>query len=70
MESLQLHRDELIEQLHSVYGAATGTNAEAYQKAQKALKENEDMTFSDGEIDAFLPRELKRSIRPHEANRE
>jgi hypothetical protein len=34
---------------------------EAYKKAQEALKKLGDMTFSDAEIDAFLPKELKRS---------
>ena len=33
---------------------------EAYSRAQEALKKLEDMTFSDEEIDAFLPKELKR----------
>jgi hypothetical protein len=36
------------------------TNFEAYSRAQEALKKLEDMTFSDEEIDAFLPKELKR----------
>lgn len=35
----------------------------AYKLAQQALQKNEDMTFSDEEIDAFLPKELKRSAR-------
>jgi SMODS and SLOG-associating 2TM effector domain family 4 len=66
LELLQAHRDELIEQLHAVYNAAPGTTSKAYKKAQKALQKNEDMTFSDAEIDAFLPRELKRSSRARE----
>jgi hypothetical protein len=33
----------------------------AYKEAQKALQQLEDMTFSDAEIDAFRPKELKRS---------
>jgi hypothetical protein len=43
-----------------VYSGAPSTNYKAYTQAQKALKELEDMTFSDDEIDAFLPTELKR----------
>ncbi|WP_415752724.1 hypothetical protein [Salmonella enterica] len=39
---------------------APSTNYKAYSMAQKALKELEDMTFSDEEIDKFLPTELKR----------
>lgn len=63
MEKLQEQRDELIEQLHAAYAAAPSTNSAAYKQAQDALQKNEDMTFSDEEIDAFLPKELKR-IRP------
>jgi hypothetical protein len=33
------------------------------QKGADALKKYENMTFSGGEIDAFLPAELKRSNR-------
>ena len=61
LEKLQEIRDELIEELHSIYSGAPSTNYKAYRKAQDALKKYEDMTFSVAEIDAFLPNELKRS---------
>lgn len=61
IETLQGERDELLAELHSVYSGAPSTNSKAYKKAQKSLKEFEDMTFSDEEIDAFLPKELKKS---------
>lgn len=61
LETLQGHRDELLEQLHSVYEGAPSTNFKAYRKAQESLQKYEDMTFSDSEIDAFLPTKLKRS---------
>jgi len=60
LETLQQQRDELVEQLHKVYSGAPSTTFQAYKKAQEALKTYEDMTFSDEEIDAFLPKELKR----------
>ena len=60
LEALQKERDVLVEELHSVYSGAPSTTFQAYKKAQEALKQNEDMTFSDEEIDAFLPKELKR----------
>lgn len=53
-------RDKLMAELHSVYTGAPSTDYKSYQAAQKALKELEDMTFSDEEIDKFLPKELKR----------
>ena len=60
LESLQEQRDELTEQLHTVYSGAPSTTLPAYKKAQEALQKLEDMTFTDAEIDAFLPKELKR----------
>lgn len=60
VEKIQKERDVLLEELHSVYSGAPSTTFNAYKKAQKALKHLEDMTFSDEEIDVFLPKELKR----------
>lgn len=65
MEALPLdvvrsQRDQLAEDLHAVYTGVPSTNYKAYKEAQKALKKLEDMTFSDDEIDAFLPKDLKR----------
>jgi len=60
IEGLQKERDELLEQLHSAYSGAPSTTYQAYKKAQEALQRLEDMTFADSEIDAFLPKELKK----------
>jgi alpha-beta hydrolase superfamily lysophospholipase len=60
LESLQDHRDRLVAQLRDIYKGAPSTNYKAYKRAQEALQKMEDMTFSDAEIDAFLPKELKR----------
>jgi hypothetical protein len=60
LEAIQMERDKLVVALHNVYAGSPSTTYAAYKKAQEALKRNEDMTFSDQEIDAFLPRELKR----------
>ena len=61
VERVRAERDKLLEELHAVYSGAPSTNFKAYKKAQKALQRHEDMTFSDDEIDAFLPHELKRT---------
>ena len=53
-------RDALLVELHAVYTGAPSTNYKAYKNAQEALSKLEEMTFSDDEIDAFLPKELKR----------
>lgn len=60
-EELQKKRDSLLEELHQIYSGAPSTNFKAYKKAQEALQKLEDLTFSDEEIDAFLPKELKRN---------
>lgn len=61
IESLQSQRDELQSKLHAVYKAAPATTSKAYLEAQTALKLREDLTFSDAEIDAFLPGKLRRT---------
>lgn len=60
LEELQLERDKLLIALHSAYVGSPSTTYAAYKKAQESLQRKEDMTFSDDEIDAFLPKELKR----------
>ena len=61
LESLLKQRDQLVGQLHNVYSGAPSTTYAAYKKAQESLKKLEDMTFTDAEIDAFLPKELRRA---------
>lgn len=51
-------RDDLQARLALLYKAAPQTNGKAYGDAQEALKHREDLTFSDAEIDAFLPASL------------
>jgi hypothetical protein len=59
LEQAQAKRDTLQKSLASVYQNAPRTNEKAYTKAQKALKVDEQMTFSDEEIDKFLPNNLR-----------
>jgi hypothetical protein len=54
-------RDELQAMLAALYTGAPQTNGRAYKEAQNRLKNMEDMTFTDDEIDCFLPLSLKRS---------
>ncbi len=65
IEKLQQVRDDLLEELHNTYSGAPSTTFQAYRKAQEALKKLEDMTFSDEEIDAFLPKALKSGEKVH-----
>lgn len=54
-------RDSLQEELATIYEGAPRTIPRAYSKAQEALKLREDLTFSDDEIDLFLPRSLRKT---------
>lgn len=56
-------RDELQAAVARIYQGAPHTNGKAYQTAQHALKQLEDYTFSDDEIDKFLPASLRKSAR-------
>lgn len=54
-------RDELQKSLASIYASAPHTNDSAYADAQKALKELEEYTFSDDELDKFLQPSLRKN---------
>lgn len=53
-------RDKLNEDLFVIYKNAPRTSSKAYEEARKALKLKEEMTFSDNEINAFLPEGMKK----------
>lgn len=58
--SVRARREELQADLSAVYASAPRTSPAGYAAAQKALKVKEDLTFSDAEIDQFLPAALRR----------
>lgn len=60
LADLRNRRDDLQAKLYRIYHAAPRTNAKAYQEAQDRLQNKEDLTFTDKEIDAFLPATLRR----------
>ncbi|OYU55369.1 MAG: hypothetical protein CFE25_10535 [Chitinophagaceae bacterium BSSC1] len=61
IEDLQKIRDELNEQLINSYRGAPKTINKAYELASVALKQNEEFTFSNIEIDKFLPESLRKN---------
>lgn len=63
IQDLRDRRDALQAALHKIYLAAPFTDDKAYAKAQKALKNNEDLMFSDAEVDKMLPTTLRREGR-------
>jgi hypothetical protein len=60
IEHLQRERDKLLNDLHTIYKTAPPTNAAAYGQAQAALQKNQELTFSDKEIDDLLHKELSK----------
>lgn len=61
LEEVRKERDLLQSRLVSVYRNAPRTIDKGYEEARKALKIGEEMTFTDEEIDAFLPAPLRRA---------
>lgn len=53
-------RDALQKELFIIYKGAERTISKAYDEASKALKVNEELTFSVEEIDRLLPKELRK----------
>lgn len=51
---------EIIVRLHGIYADAPSTTNKAVSLASKALKVSGDNTFSDSEINGFLPEHLRR----------
>jgi len=58
-ETLIQKRGELHEELSKTYKGSPRTFSKAYKEAQKALQLNDELTFSDEEIDKFLPKTLR-----------
>lgn len=61
MSALRERRDNLQAALHKIYQGAPHTDGKAYGKAQDALKNREDLTFTEHEIDVMLPASLRRA---------
>jgi len=61
LAALRERRDSLQAALHKIYHAAPHTDGKAYGRAQDALKNREDLTFSEHEIDVMLPTSLRRN---------
>ena len=61
LSNIRQKRDDLTEELKEVYTKSPSTTGTAYKKAQKALKVQDEMTFSIAEVDAFLPQALRRT---------
>jgi hypothetical protein len=56
-------RDDLQNRTAEIYAQSPRTDARSYQEAQKALKTEEEQTFSEKEIDVMLPNSIRRENR-------
>lgn len=59
LDTIRSRRDELQAALAAAYLSAPRTNTKGYLEAQRALKLNEELTFTSPEIDALLPAALR-----------
>lgn len=58
-DEVRRQRDRLNVELEDIYKAAPRTNTKAYEAAQRALKESEELFFSDEELNKMLPKQLR-----------
>lgn len=63
IKNIMSKRDELINRTSEVYSNSPRTDNKSYIAAQKALKTEEEQTFSEKEIDVMLPNSIRRSNR-------
>ncbi|MEP7312921.1 MAG: SLATT domain-containing protein [Pseudomonadota bacterium] len=60
-DQARIRRDSLQEALCEIYRAAPRTTSQAYAAAQDGLQRNQELTFSDEEIDKLLPGALRKA---------
>lgn len=61
-------RDSLLAETHSIYKRAPKTSEKAYRATQRALKNDEEQFFTDEELDSMLPKKLRMTGRPNNAD--
>jgi len=59
IDEIRERRDLLNKCLEDIYKGAPRTNSSAYSAAQKALKDSEELFFTDAELDKMLPKQLR-----------
>jgi len=63
INTIMLKRDDLQTRTADVYDNSLKTDSRSYKRAQKALKYNEEQTFSEDEIDIMLANSIRRKTR-------
>jgi hypothetical protein len=59
VQEIRAARDSLNEKLENIYRSSPRTNKKAYAAAQLALKSDEELFFTDDELDKMLPKKLR-----------
>lgn len=59
VDEIRVARDRLNATLEDIYKAAPRTDSRAYTDAQKALKQAEELFFTEDELNRMLPKELR-----------
>ncbi|MCY9747944.1 SLATT domain-containing protein [Paenibacillus larvae] len=60
LSQIMERRDDLQNRTAEIYAQSPRTDAKSYKEAQKALKTEEEQTFSEKEINVMLPNSLRR----------
>lgn len=58
-----IKRNKILDELMNAHDNARDANSDAVDKASKHLKEKGDLSYSDEEIDSFLPSYLKKGVK-------
>ena len=59
LEEVRTERDRLNSMLEAIYKGAPRTDGTAYAAAQRALKADQELFFTDEELDRMLPKRLR-----------
>src|SRR5579862_89507 len=63
IDDVRAERDRINHSLEDIYKGAPRTSSGAYAAAQRALKADDELYFSEEELDKLLPKELRSSRR-------
>jgi hypothetical protein len=62
IDEVRRERDRLNDELEEIYKGAPRTDTKAYKAAQRALKDDQELFFTDLELNHMLPQQLRK---PH-----
>lgn len=59
LEDLREDFQRVSERVHAIYASSPDTSSEAFKLASKGLKVDDELSFTDDEVDQFLPNPLR-----------